>query len=141
MKRLFLSGLTSCVMTLLAAQSSGDALFDGKVALSGKIRGHDESLPPETVRCANCHEAQTNERLSRVAAPRLDRSLLLDARQRRGGPPSRYDQPAFCKLLKTGVDPAAIVIGREMPIYELDEGQCASLWTYLIGKEPAHAKH
>ena len=141
MKRLLQLVLFSFVVTLSPGQSPGDALFHGKVALTGKIRGHEESLPPEAVRCANCHEAQSNERLSRVSAPRLDRSLLLDARTRRGGPPSRYDQPAFCKLLRTGVDPAAIVIAREMPIYNLNQTQCAGLWTYLMEKEPADAKH
>jgi hypothetical protein len=94
------------------------------------------------VRCGNCHEAVNNARLSRVAAPRIDRSLLLDLRQRRGGPPSRYNQAAFCKLLRTGIDPAYILVAREMPVYELDEAQCASLWMFLLGKENANnAKH
>ncbi len=118
----------------------GDSLFHGKEKLNGRIRGHDDALPPEVVRCANCHEATDKARLSRVAAPRLDRSVLLALRQRRGGPPSRYDQAAFCKLLRTGIDPANIVIAREMPVYEVDETQCASLWTFLLGKENANAK-
>jgi hypothetical protein len=133
-------------VTLLPAQLSetvrrGDALYHGKISITGKIRGHDESLPAEVVQCANCHESVNNSRFSRVSAPHLDRSLLLDARQRRGGPPSRYDQAAFCKLLKTGVDPAYILVAREMPIYELDENQCADLWSFLIEREPTHVKH
>jgi hypothetical protein len=134
---------------LLSAQSldaarRGNALYHGKEALTGKTRGHDESLPAEAVRCANCHEAGSNGRLGgglgRSVAPHLDRALLLEARQRRGGPPSHYDAAAFCKLLSTGVDPASIVIAREMPVYELEPGQCAALWSFLIGKEPADAK-
>jgi hypothetical protein len=39
---------------------------------------------------------------------------------------------SFCKLLRTGVDPASIVIAREMPVYTLNEAQCGSLWTFLI---------
>jgi hypothetical protein len=118
----------------------GDSLFHGREKMNGKIRGHNDTLPPETVRCANCHEAADKSRLSRVAAPRLDRSVLLALRPRRGGPPSRYDRPAFCKLLRTGIDPVNIVIAREMPVYEVAEAQCASLWTFLLGKEDADAK-
>jgi hypothetical protein len=144
MKRLLLLAIIFGA-TLLPGQSPeaarrGNALYYGKEALTGKIRGHDELLPAEAVRCANCHDAANGGRqglgLGRSVAPHLDRSLLLEARQRRGGPPSRYDQAAFCKLLSTGVDPASIVIAREMPVYELEPGQCASLWMLLIGKEP-----
>lgn len=119
----------------------GDALFHGQEPLTGKIRGHDDMLPPETVRCANCHEAAppngASRRLSRVAPPHLDSALLLEYRQRRGGPPSRYDASAFCKLLRTGVDPAKILIAREMPSYEIDDAQCASLWVFALAKDNA----
>jgi hypothetical protein len=126
-------------LTVMADQSSesarrGYALFHGEEALIGKIRGHDEGLPPEAVRCSNCHEA-TSGRSTRVAAPHVDRSLLLEYRQRRGGPPSRYDAASFCKLLRTGADPVFIVIAREMPVYDLNEAQCNSLWTFLTEKE------
>jgi len=140
---LFLSA--SFAAALLLAQSSeirrGDALFHGNESLTGRVRGHDETLPPDAVRCANCHDAVNGGRLTRVAAPHLDRSLLLEPKQRRGGPPSRYDQSAFCKLLRTGVDPASVVVAREMPVYDVDETACVSLWSFLIGKESANAKH
>jgi hypothetical protein len=114
----------------------GGALFQGQEALSGRIRGQDEALPPEVVRCVNCHgAASSGNRVSRVVAPHLDSALLLEFRQRRGGPPSRYDQPAFCKLLRTGVDPAKILIAREMPTYDLDEPQCVSLWSFVLAKD------
>jgi hypothetical protein len=124
----------------------GDALFHGREPLAGKIRGHDDALPPEAIRCANCHEAApaTNpgtQRLSRLAPPHLDAALLLEYRQRRGGPPSRYDQPAFCALLRTGVDPAHILVAREMPAYEIDDAQCASLWAYALSKNIAKSAH
>jgi len=141
---LFLSVNVSAVLLagwLAETGGRGDALFHGKEELHARIRGHEDALPPETVRCANCHEAANNVRLSRVAAPRLDRSILLESRQRRGGPPSSYDQAAFCKLLRTGIDPAHILIAREMPVYEMDGAQCASLWIFLIEKENADAKH
>ncbi len=142
-RRLFLS--VSFAANLVPGQSSeirrGDALFHGTESLIGRVRGHDETLPSDAVRCANCHDAVSAGRLTRVAAPHLDRSLLLDPKQRRGGPPSHYDQPAFCKLLRTGIDPASIVVAREMPVYDLDEAACASLWSFIIGKEPVNAKH
>jgi hypothetical protein len=106
--------------------------------MSGRIRGHDDLLPPETVRCANCHEAAGATKISRTSAPYLNRSWLLDARQRRSGPPSRYDEAAFCKLLRTGVDPVSIVIAREMPAYVVNDDQCAGLWAYLLERETHH---
>ena len=117
----------------------GSALFNGREALSGRIRGHDEPLPPEAVRCVNCHgaAARGSTRISRAVAPHLDRAFLLEFQQRRGGPPSRYDQAAFCTLLRSGVDPAQVLIAREMPTYDMDEAQCSSLWSFLMRNEGA----
>lgn len=137
--RLFLSASLS--VSLISFQR-GDALFNGrgdvngrnKEVFHGRIREHDDDLPPETVRCVNCHGA-SGASLTGKGAPHLDRAFLEDFRQRRGGPPSRYDQPAFCKLLRTGVDPAHILIAREMPTYTIDEAQCASLWLFLLGSK------
>jgi hypothetical protein len=133
--------------TASAAVSSerGDALFHGREPISGRIRGHDDGLPPEAVRCANCHEAQATanagtQRLSRLVAPRLDAALLLEFHQRRGGPPSRYDEAGFCALLRTGTDPAHILIAREMPAYAIDDTQCASLWRYILSASGAATK-
>jgi hypothetical protein len=116
----------------------GAELYRGKEALSGQIRGQDDALPPQVLRCANCHSAKSSAQLPAPAAPRIDSALLLELRQRRGGPPSRYDQAAFCRLLRTGSDPAFILIAREMPTYEVSDEQCASLWIFLTGKEMAH---
>jgi hypothetical protein len=126
----FSIGLLLAPLSKMARQ--GNALFQGKVKLAGRIRGHDDLLPPAAVRCTNCHNAYRQATLSRVAPPHLNRSLLLDARQRRGGPPSRYDQAAFCRLLKSGADPAYVLISREMPVYEVNDEQCASLWAFLL---------
>jgi hypothetical protein len=116
----------------------GAALYHGKEPLQGRIRGHDDVLPPETVVCANCHSAKSTSRLSGSPAPQINSSLLLEMRQRHGGPPSRYNQAAFCRLMRTGSDPAYVLIAREMPAYDLSNDQCASLWLYLSGKEAAH---
>jgi hypothetical protein len=86
------------------------------------------------VRCVNCH-AGVFPAAGNGSAPHLDKALLLTARQRRGGPPSAYDAGSFCKLLRTGVDPAFILIAREMPVYMIEDSQCNSLWRYFVGKD------
>jgi hypothetical protein len=40
-------------------------------------------------------------------------------------------------LLRTGVDPAYIVISRKMPRYVLDDEQCLDLWHYLLEQSDA----
>jgi hypothetical protein len=120
--------------TLAVSAHRGDELYHGKESLSGRIRGHDDRLPPETVICANCHNAKSRSRLSAATAPHIDGALLLQMRQRRGGPPSRYNQQSFCRLLRTGSDPAYVLVAREMPTYDLIDDQCQSLWTFLVGE-------
>jgi hypothetical protein len=112
----------------------GEALYKGKEPLRGRIRDHSDFLPPEAVRCANCHSPASTSRLAAKPAPKLDAAWLLDMRQRRGGPPSQYDQASFCEVLRSGVDPVHILIAREMPTYDLDGIQCAGLWEYLTAK-------
>ena len=106
-------------------------MFAGTEALKGTIRGHQTDLPPEVVKCGNCHAAGHQPRAGATRAPRIDRSLLLSTMQRRGGPPSAYDAQSFCKLVRTGVDPAYILIAREMPVYDMDDARCTSLWRFL----------
>jgi hypothetical protein len=56
---------------------------------------------------------------------------LLSPQRRRGGPASRYDRDAFCRLLRKGIDPAYVMINEEMPRYTLDDADCAALWRFL----------
>jgi hypothetical protein len=51
---------------------------------------------------------------------------------RRGGPPSAFDRDTFCRLLRTGVDPAWVVVDVSMPRYALSDEQCHALWTHLL---------
>lgn len=136
---LFGVGLTVLAARLPDSPRRGRALFYGKQVLTGKIRDHDEDLPSEALRCSNCHESKSGG-LDPVSAPHLDGSLLLENRQRRGGPPSRYDSASFCKLLRTGTDPAFIVIARTMPVYKLNEEQCNSLWAFVTEKNTRNDK-
>lgn len=113
-----------------SVRKQGESLFTGRRPLVGKIRGHQAPLPPEVVVCAHCH-VQTVPDAGAAVAPIIDRALLLEQRSRRGGPPSAYDVSSFCRMVRTGVDPAHVIINRVMPVYELSDAACASLWEYL----------
>ena len=63
--------------------------------------------------------------------PILDRERLTERVARRGGPPSRFDERSFCRLLRTGEDPAGVILPRAMPRYEIDDADCLRLWRYL----------
>ena len=112
--------------------SAGQRMFFGETPLQGTIVGHERPLPAALVACANCHPAGSRAALETAIGPRLDKSTT-DTGRRRGGPPSRFTSTTFCRLLRTGVDPAYIVISRQMPRYDLRDDQCFSLWQYLVG--------
>jgi hypothetical protein len=137
-----------------ARRHRGAAMFFGREPLRAHIREHEGSLPPEVVRCANCHGDSSRNDLDlgsgttsgkSAAAPgpgtrRIDRYTLMELRSRRGGPPSAYDRGSFCRLLRTGVDPAYVVVAREMPVYEIDDRRCLDLWRYLTDEEGEGAR-
>jgi hypothetical protein len=125
-----------------APYERGAQLFDGRAALTARLVGHEQTLPAETVRCANCHtleraprpEARPNATASPLTdtlAPALGQNSLLSAHRRRGGPPSRYTSDSFCKTLRDGVDPAHVVLPKTMPRYVINDTECSQLWTYL----------
>jgi hypothetical protein len=134
-----LTALCGLIAPLLFAGSEssvvrGRRLFSGREAVTGVIVGHKTAMPAAAVRCGNCHQAgDSGPRQS--LGPRLNRDTLLEIQKRRGAPPSAYDMRTFCRILRTGVDPAYVVIAPEMPRYEIDDGQCQSLWLYLTGEE------
>ncbi len=120
----------------------GRRLFSGELPLIGKVAGHTSALPQQASRCVNCHAAGTALPSAASAAaaasastqsfgPALNPKLLLQDTLRRGGPASRYDEAALCKLLATGIDPAYIIIPASMPRYEVTDGDCKALWVYL----------
>ncbi|MFL5307269.1 MAG: hypothetical protein ACJ8F1_18780 [Polyangia bacterium] len=114
----------------------GRALFTGREPLAGRIRDHRSNLPAAVVVCRGCHVAAAASPGAPPPAPPIDRSLLLEARPRRGGPPSAYDAPALCRLLRTGTDPAYVLVAREMPVFDVDDAQCESLWRFLTAAVP-----
>ena len=110
----------------------GAALWRGEQPLVGRIAGHDRALPPEAARCINCHTGATTSPDATQAAPLLTAHHLREAVPRRGGPPSRFDEAGFCTLLRTGLDPAAVLLPRHMPRYEIGDADCAALWRHLV---------
>ena len=118
----------------------GRRLFAGELPLTGRIVGHTSVLPPQASRCINCHALGNAEVAGGSASSpsgtqafggALSPQRLTAMLPRRGGPPSRFDEKALCHLLRTGVDPAYIVIVRSMPRYELSDADCHALWMHL----------
>jgi hypothetical protein len=153
-RALVLAGGLACAAAAAAQAPDaerGRRLFSGDLPLTGAILGHSAALPAQASRCANCHAAGSAPPSAGRAAsaagtaisapapsfgPALNAKLLLQPAPRRGGPASRYDEAALCKLLSTGVDPAYIVLPTSMPRYELAPGDCKALWAYLTQARP-----
>ncbi len=113
-----------------ASAATGRRMFFGDASLQGAIVGHPEALPPRLVACANCHGGGTGPGAASFG-PRLEGPRMTEMHGRRGGPPSAFSPASFCRMLRTGVDPASILITRQMPRYTLNDNQCLGLWRYL----------
>jgi hypothetical protein len=112
----------------------GRRLFSGEAAVPARIAGQDVALPAQASRCVNCHVAGTAPPASAAATaagPALNAQSLARPQRRRGGPPSRYDASSLCTLLRSGVDPAYVIIQRTMPRYEITDADCRALWAHL----------
>lgn len=124
-----------------ARWAEGQALFRGEQALRGSLAGQSMALPVMATRCSNCHETRQPLPLSdqvasgasaaRTYASPLSAMWLQQARLRHGGPESVYDVRSLCQLLRTGVDPAMIMISTVMPRYQATQAECEALWAYL----------
>ncbi len=126
-----LAPLLLYVAGMPAHADRGANIFFGKEALRARIFGHQEALPPDAARCANCHQGSTASQGDAEWAPLLDRNWLQQVRMRRGGPAYAYDMPSFCHTLRTGIDPSHVVLGRAMPRFAINDRQCRELWNYL----------
>jgi hypothetical protein len=125
---LWLSAVATA-QTPAESSARGERLFIGQEPLKGAIVGHDHALPAFASKCVNCHDLAASEKAN--YGSKLIPAALLEAAARRGGPPSRYEPGSFCRLLRTGIDPAHILILRAMPRYEIDHAQCLAIWNYL----------
>jgi hypothetical protein len=131
---LFCIGVTAQAGAEDAAR--GRQLFVGEAPLAARIVGQDFALPTQASRCINCHGPTAappgaSGAVALPAAPVLSAATLGDAVRRRGGPPSRYDAAALCVLLRSGVDPAHVMIQRTMPRYDISDADCRALWRHL----------
>jgi hypothetical protein len=118
----------------------GRQLFSGELELAARLLGHDIDLPTLASRCINCHEARDKALTAdgrqgdvppETYAVALSGQGLTTPRSRRGGPPSAFDVASLCTMLRTGVDPASIIVSTTMPRYEISDVQCEDLWVYL----------
>lgn len=120
-------------------RDEGHALFNGQQALPAQLAGQSLSLPVLASRCSNCHQVLppqprpdgVRQGAGNTLASPLSATWLTQARQRHGGPPTIYGRAEFCRLMREGVDPGAVVIDTVMPRYALTPDQCEALWTYL----------
>lgn len=111
-------------------RARGAALFNGEEAIEARLAGHEEPLPGMATRCSNCHARQPG--VTPAGAPSaLDAASLLTPRSRRHGPPSRFEADSLCQLLRTGVDPAQVMLPPTMPRYAVTDAQCQALWAFL----------
>ena len=108
-----------------AASGPGAKLFSGRAPLKGHVEGHTESMPTLSTACIGCHNS------TKPLGPVLTNQSLTGAVPRRGGPASTYDGASFCRVLRTGIDPSFILLRKEMPRYQISDGQCTSLWRFL----------
>jgi hypothetical protein len=120
-----------------AQRERGAALFRGDAALPGRVAGHDTALPALATRCSNCHEAPAAAPSALASAPYaapLTAAHLMSLRVRRGGPATVYDAARLCALLRSGTDPAHVMIATTMPRYDITEAQCQDLWAHLVSR-------
>lgn len=126
----------SAVAVEMPSATRGRQVFNGQAALAARIAGQDFALPAEASRCVNCHGparagAGSAATGTQRIGPVLTAATLAEPLRRRGGPPSRYDAASLCTLLRSGVDPAHVIIARTMPRYEIADADCQSLWLHL----------
>lgn len=135
-------------------REAGQALYEGRVALQARLAGNLQTLPTPVARCVNCHENARNTTPGVAAAtaglvaagwgrspseprvvvavvPALTGDRLARSHGRRGGPATRYSAAALCTLLRSGVDPAQVVVSGNMPRYAVSDAQCRQLMHYL----------
>lgn len=130
-------GLVCGSVAAAPAAEQGRQLFEGSAPLIGKVRGHSTALPLDALRCSNCHLTSPTSRPGAASRPTqtfgpvLTPGHLLQPVSRRGAPPTRYDLPAFCRLLGSGIDPGEVLLSRSMPLYEFSASECEALWRYL----------
>ncbi len=124
-----------------SATDLGRKLYTGQLPVGAQLRGQDIALPSIASRCVNCHSNAssqasgkanaTTDKLAQNFGPALEAGVLRNRQSRRGGPASSYELGSFCRVLRTGIDPAHILISRNMPVFQINDEQCSALWQFL----------
>jgi hypothetical protein len=123
-----------------SAVDLGRALFLGERPPAARMVGHTIDLAASVVHCANCHRHEprgdrSGDRqggsTSQDFGPALTHDRLTRPLRRRGGPPSVYDRPRLCRVLREGIDPSSVMISQAMPRYNVTDAECEALWAYL----------
>ena len=113
--------------------ATGEAIYQQAQGAVARVNGED--VMASAARCVNCHgEVGEGRREGALVVAPLHRSALSESRERRGGPPSRYSRETFCQSLRTGIDPAGVVLDAAMPRYDLSSQSCGSLWDFLMAR-------
>jgi nitrate reductase cytochrome c-type subunit len=120
-------------VTAVTGPLSGEQLYYGGQPLPARV-GKD-AISAKAARCASCHgAARTGAREGATVVSPLHSSDLTGSKARRGGPASSYNPQSFCTALRSGVDPAGILLSQVMPRYEVSDSGCQTLWDYLTAK-------
>lgn len=114
----------------IAANPRGEALFEGRAPLHGRIDGHVSELPPDVLACGNCHVVAVGA-VQVGDPPDLRGGWLHRQMQRRNGPPGTYDPTKFCAALRSGIDPTGVRIPMGMPRFDISDEDCRGIWNYL----------
>ena len=132
---LYCAFASSSAGTYIERTQQGERMFLRGEGLRAHVSGHTTILSPSQSACIHCHSLNRPMSVEARGAPALHGRALTDAMPRRGGPAMAYDVNSFCTTLATGIDPAHIVLKKEMPIFEVDKSRCQALWQYLISTQ------
>jgi hypothetical protein len=109
----------------------GKRIFHGFDAVPGTIQRNGTVLPAHASKCINCHSALPPPAASTGTSQYLSAATMSRTISRRGGPASLYDLSTFCNAVRSGIDPAGVVLESKMPRYAMSDAQCADLWMFL----------
>ena len=126
--------LAVALLTLKAGETTlGESIYRGGKSIKARMAGSEDNLAPAATRCANCHGANgRGVAEAGVSGADIRGATLKNREPRRGGPPAAYTLESFRAALRSGHDPAGVVLARAMPRYEISGSDSAALWGFLL---------
>ena len=111
----------------------GAQLYRGQPPLQARLAASEDDLAPAAARCMNCHGSGAHGVAEGGIVGSDIRGAILSRRvPRRGGPPAAYTRESFRTALRSGHDPASVVLSRAMPRYTLSDRDSDALWAFLV---------